>query len=137
MPPLNALTVNHVAELATPGRKPNPQSEQSPESPVMIAEVVPCHAMTLLDQPSINATLDQLRDELGRQTTASDEILLTQLAVAHQRVLELHGESVNAETPQAAALYTAAAAKLAAEVRKTVAAVQDLAAEKLTHRTRK
>lgn len=69
--------------------------------------------------------LDGIVASAGAPTDPVEIMAVEQLAWAHARLGDLHAQAVNAQSVEAAAVYSAAAARLMAEFRKTSLALRE------------
>ena len=70
--------------------------------------------------------LHRLTADCNAHTNPMHRMLVEPIAVAHHRIASLHSNSANAKTPEAMVAYNAAAARLMAELRRSMLALQQL-----------
>lgn len=86
-------------------------------------------AMPGLDDPQIMMIyLDQLAVAANAASDPLVRMLMDQIAIMFHRLGALHTSSANAKTPEAVLAYNAAAARLNAELRKSMLALRELQA---------
>ena len=76
------------------------------------------------DASGYAAYVQNLLDDTGVQHDPIQRMLVEQLALAHLRIAQLHAQANQSKELEAIKLYTAAAARLLGEFRRTALAVQ-------------
>ncbi len=69
--------------------------------------------------------LDELLKASGAPTDPLEKMLVEQITVAHHRILALHAQAAQAESPEMIEVLNAAATKLAAEMRRLCLALRE------------
>ena len=70
--------------------------------------------------------LHGLTADCNAHTNPMQRLLVEQIACAHHRIASMHCNAANAKTPESMVAYNAAAARLMAELRKSMLALQQL-----------
>ena len=78
-----------------------------------------------IDGTTARGYRDQLLQDMGDPTDALERMLIEQAALAHVMTMQLHASTAMAKTPEGAGVYAAAAARLMAELRRTILAVRE------------
>jgi hypothetical protein len=76
------------------------------------------------DGQAAQAYLECLLEDAGNPRDPIERMMVEQLAVAHFRIAQLHVRAQKAQGVEAAKLYTAAAARLLGEFRRTALALR-------------
>jgi hypothetical protein len=78
----------------------------------------------LVDPTGCRCYLDAVIRDAGGPTDPIEVMMLEQLALAHHRIAQLHGCAGQANQPEAVKVYSAAAARLWGEFRRTALALR-------------
>ncbi len=128
--PPNTIKSPPANTVPSPGGKPpmtEPQRQARTVRDAMIPGLMQA-AMApkgTIDGKTARGYRDELLREMGNPTDALERMLIEQAVLAHVVIMQLHATSALSESAEAAGVYSAAAARLMAELRRTILAVRE------------